>query len=540
VSRAFLLACLVLGTAYPAVGQPAEKADEPARTPPSPWVYRRQVLVELRQFRKVEGPSLRDADEHIARAMSRRFHELQDEAVRALAYAGNEDALARLVREFDLENPDDAAWVKAHVERDALYRPSWSAEILAVVQALEPHRPELARKTRERFLLLWRLEPERKAAPSPDEALARLSLAELEEKARNDELAAEAMVRWARLDPERALPWLLERMNNQARDPDPRFRAARAAALVGDRKALAYLGDLCLANVGLGGSPGAALLEAGDPGVALFFRLVQEHEKQHPDKPLPYALADAPGCCPSAALFRVLPRLLDLNDEKAWYEVRATLDYRALPPRELAYLIERLRKGEYKDDRLADAVVNSLCGNPTADRDARQVADLWADELQRSAESRRWERGTRLFLRARLGTSEVAADGARRHLKESPREACQILAAVGRTEDVALIWEATHPAPAKPPADWYEAPSAGWLAILRLTNHLPAPAAPAPEKVARWIGELDSDRFEVREEAARQLDEVLEHAAPALRKALADSPSAERRRRIERLLDKAP
>ena len=35
-------------------------------------------------------------------------------------------------------------------------------------------------------------------------------------------------------------------------------------------------------------------------------------------------------------------------------------------------------------------------------------------------------------------------------------------------------------------------------------------------------------------------EEVLEHAAPVLRKALADSPSAETRRRIEHLLDKAP
>ena len=68
--------------------------------------------------------------------------------------------------------------------------------------------------------------------------------------------------------------------------------------------------------------------------------------------------------------------------------------------------------------------------------------------------------------------------GARRHLKDNPELACNVLGEVGRTEDVALIWDATHRPTAKPPLNWYAGPAAGWLAIIRLTNHLPPAAKP--------------------------------------------------------------
>jgi hypothetical protein len=65
----------------------------------------------------------------------------------------------------------------------------------------------------------------------------------------------------------------------------------------------------------------------------------------------------------------------------------------------------------------------------------------------------------------------------------------------------------------------------------------PVPAAD-PQHLARLIADLDSNQFTVREEATRELAKLGEQAAPALTKALKESPSAEVRRRGAQLLDK--
>jgi RNA polymerase sigma factor (sigma-70 family) len=56
------------------------------------------------------------------------------------------------------------------------------------------------------------------------------------------------------------------------------------------------------------------------------------------------------------------------------------------------------------------------------------------------------------------------------------------------------------------------------------------------KQVAAWIRDLDSPEFTVREKAQRQLERIAGHAEPALLTALADRPSAEVRRRVEKLL----
>jgi RNA polymerase sigma factor (sigma-70 family) len=56
------------------------------------------------------------------------------------------------------------------------------------------------------------------------------------------------------------------------------------------------------------------------------------------------------------------------------------------------------------------------------------------------------------------------------------------------------------------------------------------------KRIQHWLADLDSDQFAVREQAMKSLETVGDLAEPALRKALENPPSAEVRRRIEKLL----
>jgi RNA polymerase sigma factor (sigma-70 family) len=59
-----------------------------------------------------------------------------------------------------------------------------------------------------------------------------------------------------------------------------------------------------------------------------------------------------------------------------------------------------------------------------------------------------------------------------------------------------------------------------------------------PKRVQGLIADLDSDQFAVRERASAELEKLGALAAPALHKALEGEPSAEARRRIEKVLEK--
>jgi WD40 repeat protein/beta-lactamase regulating signal transducer with metallopeptidase domain len=58
------------------------------------------------------------------------------------------------------------------------------------------------------------------------------------------------------------------------------------------------------------------------------------------------------------------------------------------------------------------------------------------------------------------------------------------------------------------------------------------------DKLERWIGELESEKFSVRQEASLNLFKVGEQAVPALRNVLTSQPAIEMRKRVEELLDK--
>jgi RNA polymerase sigma factor (sigma-70 family) len=72
--------------------------------------------------------------------------------------------------------------------------------------------------------------------------------------------------------------------------------------------------------------------------------------------------------------------------------------------------------------------------------------------------------------------------------------------------------------------------------VLLLREKVHAVAAVDSRRLARLVADLDNNEFDVREKAAQELRTLGELAAPALRQALKDRPSAEVRRRAETLL----
>ncbi len=77
------------------------------------------------------------------------------------------------------------------------------------------------------------------------------------------------------------------------------------------------------------------------------------------------------------------------------------------------------------------------------------------------------------------------------------------------------------------------------LAVDFLRMRLRAEEAPRMELIVRWLKDLDDEDFAVREQATRELEKPQELIVPALRKALAAGPSAEVRRRLTHLIERA-
>jgi WD40 repeat protein len=75
-------------------------------------------------------------------------------------------------------------------------------------------------------------------------------------------------------------------------------------------------------------------------------------------------------------------------------------------------------------------------------------------------------------------------------------------------------------------------------AMTLLRQHLAPVPVPDAKKLARWIAELDSEVFALRQQAEQELERFGESAEKALRAALAAAPPLEMKRRIDRLLKK--
>jgi hypothetical protein len=122
----------------------------------------------------------------------------------------------------------------------------------------------------------------------------------------------------------------------------------------------------------------------------------------------------------------------------------------------------------------------------------------------------------------------------------------------GSTDTTALVWDLAAPPSRKGPdelwADLLAADGArAWRAICDLAaspagvkflgRRLPPVPRPRDEaRIARLIQALDGDDFQGREKATQALAKLGEAVEPALRRALEGKPSAEARRRLERLL----
>jgi WD40 repeat protein len=75
-------------------------------------------------------------------------------------------------------------------------------------------------------------------------------------------------------------------------------------------------------------------------------------------------------------------------------------------------------------------------------------------------------------------------------------------------------------------------------ALPLLKERLRPAATVDPQRIRRLLADLESDRFGVRQQAARELEALEETAEATLRKALADQPGPEVRRRVEQWLER--
>jgi hypothetical protein len=133
--------------------------------------------------------------------------------------------------------------------------------------------------------------------------------------------------------------------------------------------------------------------------------------------------------------------------------------------------------------------------------------------------------------------------------------------ASGSTDTTILLWDLQGVEARVPPADTTpEAIAKHWDALAAtdasradpslwalvaaadkalplLRQHLHPVSAPDAKRLQQWLADLDSNDFDSRETAERELKRLGKRGEPAVRQALAKSPSPEARRRLEAILE---
>jgi hypothetical protein len=453
---AFSLIVLCAGSGDALTGEPAPK---------TPADCRQRVLQEIERFRKMKGPDDHGGgDEHIQRFTAMHFHGLKAETTIILAWAGDKDAVNALVKQYGLEEPSLQRWLE-----NRQVHQSGPRGLFGVAVIMDKHRPELAKKMREELRRLATGDHHPSAPPKPN--FDHVTFKQLKQAAKAGEL--EAMRRWACLDREDAALFLLPRMNDKERSPYENLLAAEALASSGDKRALSWMRERARGQF-YNNWTGLSLLRAGEAGQKLFFELVKEFEDRNEE--LPYNLAQAPLELKTEVYLKLLQRLSQIKDKKFRYNVDYAIHDHRLPAATLAFLIDQARKDDRKESHLIEEIGRSIIWHGVEDAMAHTEAQLWTEELLNAEDTHKWECGAKLFLHAGLGSREVAAGSARRQLDKSTVLAVQVLAEAGRAEDAPLIWVTTH-APVKDAMtrNWYDGPSLGWFATVRLTNHLAPP-----------------------------------------------------------------
>jgi RNA polymerase sigma factor (sigma-70 family) len=99
------------------------------------------------------------------------------------------------------------------------------------------------------------------------------------------------------------------------------------------------------------------------------------------------------------------------------------------------------------------------------------------------------------------------------------------------------LWKDLAGSPATAYRAMQELHTAPAQAVQLLRERVTAVEAVEAGQIERWITELDSPEFTVRERATAELDKHGDEALPAMQKSLAGQPAAEVRRRLTRLVD---
>lgn len=385
------------------------------------------------------------------------------EARFALASTGDQQAIGELIREFDLGHVWTPQWTEKNRIQLDVTDPIVPEQLRKLIRALEAHEPALAAKVRMRLMTI--LANAKAGNTIPQRSLDLESIVRLAREGQD----GDAMLRWARLDPKAALPVFRQQYADAKREIRFRHLAARAAAELNDPQAFAWLKEAVLGNVGLGGGPGKSLLESGPEGVKQYFNLVREYQKDHPGKPLPYALSFAPESAQWPAFWEHVPQLLDVEDKYLNAKVRQAIGQSKLTAPAILYLRERLEKDRYRDEFLADCVVESIVSNPPDSAGARQAVELWIEELTRSTNITAWKLAANVQLQQRIGDRQSSAAAARSNMRHDPELAAQILVEYGEPSDAVAVWKAFHPDRQEPHQDWYDHPADAWAGILKLT-----------------------------------------------------------------------
>ena len=410
----------------------------------------------------------------------------------ALVWAGDqrtrEEAVKFLGPQVKKEN---AAATRLDVSFPLWEHGSTPARTTLLIRALDMHAPEATAAIRRRILKAQVPEPS-KVRIRPRKTVAEMTLAEIKKIAQADDARPReqrsAMRRWLTLGDESAERKLLAIMRNEKLAVSTRCTAASAIAACcrskgrgglrrrwhpSQKAALDWLANACVSNVGLGGRPALALLDAGSQAEAEFFRLIDKHDGKELPYPFKYAIAE----CPDDVFFRHLDRFLILKNEPARSQAHLRIQNTVLPKQVLARLIDHIESQRLDTEGLSRAVALSLANHPPSERGARSLAGTWIDGMLRRRDHELWDYLFRAFLECGLGTPECAAGAARRCLLEEPTAplACDVLAEAGEPADVLNIWHRIHKNAYRnrklnPPIKEVELLSQGWLAIIRLTT----------------------------------------------------------------------